>query len=150
MNWLYLLQSAVLGIVEGATEFIPVSSTGHLILAQHLLKFIGQKEDAFIVFIQLGAILAVVWLYRGKIWRLVRDWRSAPEGRRLLANLVVGTLPAIVIGLPTHHWVEAHLFTPPAVAMALVLGGVAILLVERYYKHPRVESMDQIPVLMAL
>jgi undecaprenyl-diphosphatase len=150
VHLLYLIKAAVLGIVEGATEFIPVSSTGHLILTQNLLRFTGKKEDAFIIFIQLGAILAVVWLYRAKILRLISRWRSAPEGRRLLANLVVGTLPAVVVGLPTEEWIEAHFFKPLPVALALVLGGVAILVVERFYRQPCVQSMDDIPLKRAL
>jgi len=150
MNWLHLLQAAILGVVEGATEFIPVSSTGHLILAQNLLGFTGRKENVFIIVIQLGAILAVVWLYRRKILGLISNWRRAPEGRRLLANLIVATLPAVVVGLPTEEWIEAHFFKPFPVSLALVFGGIAILLVERWYKRPSVESMDHIPLKKAL
>lgn len=131
-----LLQIAVLlGILEGATEFIPVSSTGHLILAQHGLGFVGAKANGFIVVIQLGAILAVVWLYRRKLFAAVSDWRRDEPSRRLLLNLVIGTLPAVVIGLPTEDWIEARLFKPVPVAIALVIGGLAILIVEKF-KHP--------------
>lgn len=143
------LQATLLGIVEGATEFIPVSSTGHLILAQNLLGFTGKKENAFAIFIQLGAILAVVWLYRQKILDLTWNWRRKPEGRRLVINLVVATLPAVVIGLPTEGWIEAHFFKPLPVAMALVLGGVAILAIEHFYRTPSVTSMDHIPLKKA-
>ena len=150
MNYFSWLQAAILGIVEGVTEFIPVSSTGHLIIAQNLLGFIGKKENAFSIFIQLGAILAVVWLYRQKIFSLIWNWRRAPEARRLLVNLVIGTLPAVVIGLPTESWIEAHFFKPFPVSLALVLGGIAILLVERWYRKPSIASMDDIPIRKAL
>lgn len=149
MDLLALLKSAILGVVEGATEFIPVSSTGHLIIAQSLLDFTGRKANAFIVFIQLGAILAVVWLYRRKIISLIFDRSRAPEARLLLANLVVGTIPAVAVGLPTEEWIETHFFKPLPVSLALVLGGIAILLIERLRKQPSVDSMDNIPVRKA-
>ena len=150
MNYFSWLQAAILGIVEGVTEFIPVSSTGHLILAQNLLGFIGKKENAFTIFIQLGAILAVVWLYRQMIFHLIWNWRQAPEAKRLFLNLVIGTLPAVIIGLPTESWIEAHFFKPFPVSLALVAGGIAILLVERWYKNPSIASMDDIPIRKAL
>ncbi|HEX2095221.1 MAG TPA: undecaprenyl-diphosphate phosphatase [Longimicrobiaceae bacterium] len=149
MDWILYLKAVILGLVEGATEFIPVSSTGHLILFQAWLDFEGKKEFAFIVFIQLGAILAVVWLYREKILNVLRTWRS-PESRRLILNLVIGTIPAVVVGLPTKDWIEAHLSKPFPVALALVVGGVAILLIERLFRRPSVESVDDIPVRKAL
>ncbi|HEX2189386.1 MAG TPA: undecaprenyl-diphosphate phosphatase [Longimicrobiaceae bacterium] len=150
MDLILLLKAAVLGVVEGATEFIPVSSTGHLILAQDWLDFQGPKENAFIIFIQLGAILAVVWLYREKFLNVLRNWRTDPDARRLVVNLVVGTIPAVVVGLPTEEWIEERLFRPFPVALALVVGGVAILLIERWYRSPSVESVDRIPLRKAL
>jgi undecaprenyl-diphosphatase len=150
MNWAALVPALVLGLVEGATEFIPVSSTGHLILVQNLLGFIGKKENAFAIFIQLGAILAVVWLYRKKILRLVLNWKTLPESRRLWVNLFIGTLPAVIVGLPTERWIETHFFKPFPVSLALIAGGFAILLVERFSRHPDVEHMDHIPVKKAM
>jgi undecaprenyl-diphosphatase len=144
------LIAALLGLIEGATEFIPVSSTGHLILAQAWLGFTGQKENAFIIFIQLGAILAVLWIYRRKVVSLLKDWRRSADVRRLWVNLVIGTLPAVAIGLPTERWIEKQFFNPLEVSLALVLGGVAILAVERWRKPPSVETMDRIPIRMAL
>ncbi len=149
MRWTTLLPALILGLVEGATEFIPVSSTGHLILVQNLLGFMGKKENAFAIFIQLGAILAVVWLYRKKILRLVLNWKTLPESRGLLINLFIGTLPAVIIGLPTEGWIETHFFKPFPVSLALIFGGIAILLVERLSKHPDVENMDYIPAKRA-
>jgi len=146
--WL-LLKAAVLGIVEGVTEFIPVSSTGHLILSQDLLGFTGRKENAFIIFIQLGAILAVVWLYRKKFIDIALNLHREPTARGLVMNIIVATLPAVVIGLPTEKWIEAHLFRPLPVALAFVAGGLAILLIERWRKTPKVESVDHIPLKQA-
>jgi len=146
--WL-LLKAAILGIVEGVTEFIPVSSTGHLILSQDFLDFTGRKENAFIIFIQLGAILAVVWLYRKKFIDVILNLRTKPQARGLAANLVVATLPAVVIGLPSEKWIEANLFRPIPVALAFVAGGLAILLIERWRKTPNVESVDHIPLKQA-
>lgn len=150
MDLILYLKAALLGLVEGATEFIPVSSTGHLILVQDWLDFTGKKENAFIIFIQLPAILAVVWLYREKFLHVLRNWRSDPDARRLVINLVIGTLPAVVVGLPTEDWIEATLFKPFPVAMALVVGGIAILLIERYFVRPSIESVDKIPISKAL
>ncbi|HEX8431255.1 MAG TPA: undecaprenyl-diphosphate phosphatase [Longimicrobium sp.] len=149
MDFITFLKAVILGLVEGATEFIPVSSTGHLILAQDWLNFEGRKENAFIIFIQLGAILAVVWMYRAKILHVLKTWRE-PASRRLMINLVIATIPAVIVGLPTEKWIEAHLFKPLPVAMALVVGGVAILLIERLFKKPSVESVDDIPISKAL
>lgn len=146
-----LLKAAVLGLVEGVTEFIPVSSTGHLILVQSWLGLSGDRKwNAFIIFIQLPAILAVVWLYRKKIIDVVRGLRSEPSARRLTLSLILATLPAAIIGIPTEDWVERNLFRPFPVALALVLGGVAILLIERFFTRPRIEDVDAIPVKTAL
>jgi undecaprenyl-diphosphatase len=150
MDILHLFQAAILGLVEGATEFIPVSSTGHLILVQKWMALTGDKQKAFEVFIQLGAILAVVWLYRRKIWSVLAGLRADRKARQLVINLVVGTIPVVVIGLPTRHWVEDHLEKPFPVAMAFVIGGVAILLIERLARRASVESVDDIPHTKAL
>ena len=150
MDVVLLLKAAILGIVEGVTEFIPVSSTGHLILAQDWLGFTGRKENAFIIFIQLGAILAVVWLYRRKFIDVLLNLHRDARARRLVVNLVVGTLPAVVIGLPTEKWIEARLFKPLPVALAFAIGGLAILWVERSRIRAEVGSVDDIPWKKAL
>lgn len=149
MDLILLLKAAVLGLVEGVTEFIPVSSTGHLILTQTWLGLEGRKVNAFSIFIQLGAILAVVWLYRRKILSVLGGWRREAPARRFLLNLVVATIPAVAIGLPTTDWIEAHFFRPLPVALALVLGGVAILAVERWRPRSGVERVDDIPARKA-
>jgi undecaprenyl-diphosphatase len=149
MDILSLIKAVILGIVEGTTEFIPVSSTGHLIVVQNWLDFTGKKEFAFSIFIQLGAILAVVWLYRKKLFSVAVNWPRDAKARQLIINLILGTIPAIVIGLPTEDWIEAHFFKPIPVALALVLGGVAILLVERRYQKPVVDYVDDISLKKA-
>lgn len=147
--WL-LLRAAILGVVEGATEFIPVSSTGHLILVRDWLNWTDATADTFIIFIQLPAILAVLWMYREKVLHVLRTLGTEERSRRLVLNLVIGTLPAVVIGLPTDGWVEEHLYRPFPVALALVLGGVAILLVERMHHRVRVRDVDDLPYRLAL
>lgn len=151
MNETYLLwKAAILGLVEGATEFIPVSSTGHLILAGEWLNWTDARANAFIIFIQLPAILAVVWLYRAKLWDVASTLHSRPESRRLVYNVLLGTLPAVVIGLPTNDWVEAHFFGPIPVAAALILGGLAILWIEKWRHTVRIPTLDSIPLRLAL
>ena len=129
--------AAVLGVVEGLTEFLPVSSTGHLIIAGHLLGFVGEKASSFEVAIQLGAILAVGCLYWQRFLRLVpgrgrtRLRRSKLDGWAGLLRIGVATLPALTVGYLGRHTIKSQLFNPEAVTLALAVGGVAILLVER-------------------
>lgn len=139
-----ILRAAILGLVEGATEFIPVSSTGHLILAGHAMGFVGQRADVFEIFIQLGAILAVVWQYRAFILRTLGDMVKVPESRRFILALLIAFLPAAIIGLATHHWITEHLFTPAVVVAALIVGGIVILAIERWRPTPRMETVLQI------
>src|SRR5262245_55490036 len=120
------LIAIILGIVEGITEFLPISSTGHLLLTNHLLGFEGDRAEVFAIFIQLGAILAVVVEYRK---RLVSDVIAKPG---FLFSLGVAFIPAAVLGLLTHHWIKEHLFGPRTVAAALIVGAIIIALVEWY------------------
>lgn len=150
MDLIILLKAAVLGVVEGVTEFLPVSSTGHLIIVGDWLRFTGARAKTFDIVIQLGAILAVVWLYREKIGRVVRTLPSNATSRRLTLNLVVAFIPAAVVGLLTHDWIMAHLFNPFTVAAALVVGGVVILLIEGWTPRTTVQDVDAIPVWTAL
>jgi undecaprenyl-diphosphatase len=140
-----LAKAAILGIVEGATEFIPVSSTGHLIIAGDWLDFEGPRAAVFQVFIQLGAILAVVWLYRRRLARLALGAASDGRSRRLLWGLVLAFLPAALVGLLAHDLIKTHLFKPPLVAAALVLGGVAMLLIERLAPPVTIRKVDDVP-----
>jgi undecaprenyl-diphosphatase len=145
-----LVKAAILGVVEGATEFIPVSSTGHLIVAGDWLGFTGEDAKAFEIFIQLGAILAIVWLYRARLARVVRDAGTDPVAKRLVTNLLVAFLPAAAVGLLAHQAIKAHLFSPLVVATTLVLGGIAILLIERWRRMPQVGSVDAVQTRTAL
>jgi undecaprenyl-diphosphatase len=113
------------------------------------LDFTGERAKTFEIFIQLGAILAVVWIYRDRFLDLVRR-ASDPESRSLLTNLFIAFLPAAVVGLLFHHWIKAHLFTPVVVAWALVVGGVLMLLIERLRPAPRVEEVRAIRPSTAL
>jgi undecaprenyl-diphosphatase len=145
-----LVKAAILGVVEGATEFIPVSSTGHLIVAGDWLGFTGEDAKAFEVFIQLGAILAILWLYRARLGRVVRTASADPTSRRLITNLVVAFLPAAVAGLLAHKAIKAYLFSPLVVASTMVLGGIAILLIELWRPVPHVATVDDVPQRTAL
>lgn len=142
------LAALVLGLVEGATEFIPVSSSGHLILATEALGLDpgSPRMVAFNIVIQLAAILAVVWIYRAKILDLLRRLPTDPVARRFAAAVVVATLPAAAIGLVLDDWIEANLFSPRTVAYALLVGGVAILAIERFAakRAARVAEMEDI------
>jgi undecaprenyl-diphosphatase len=148
--------AAVLGIVEGLTEFLPVSSTGHLIVAADLLKFSGEKAKIFEVFIQLGAIFAVVLLYWRRFTGLIPAsglrWSNEEgfAGARGLALLALTTIPALIAGLLAHRAIKAYLFSPITVACALGIGGVGIILAERFKPEPDVERLDGLGYRQAL
>ena len=132
-----ILTAVILGIVEGLTEFIPVSSTGHLIVFGTLLGFVGEKAASFEVFIQLGAILSVVVLYWKRFLRLIPGNNRLPLTSRLdgwdgLWRIAVATAPALIAGYVAHGFIKTYLFTPGTVTVALVVGGIGILLVEKY------------------
>jgi len=151
-----LLVAIVLGLVEGITEFLPISSTGHLILVGHWLRFTGEKANAFEIFIQLGAILAVVGYFRQRLWCLLRNvWGGRasraivgkiPEGvaRRFIVAVMVAFLPAAILGGLLHDAVVAALFTPKTVAAALIVGGLGILFIERFRPAPRTVTMEHL------
>ncbi|MCX7184873.1 MAG: undecaprenyl-diphosphate phosphatase [Nitrosospira sp.] len=145
MDWLLLTKALVLGIVEGLTEFLPISSTGHLILVGDLLDFNDEKGKVFAIVIQLGAILAVCWEYRAKIGEVVAGIGSSADANRFVLNLFIAFLPAAILGLLFIKTIKQYLFHPVPVALALVIGGVLILWAERR-KHvvdvERVEDMD--------
>jgi undecaprenyl-diphosphatase len=135
----------LLGIVEGLTEFLPVSSTGHLIVAGRLLGFTGETAETFEIFIQLGAILAVVVLERRVFLELLQPRaRAGFAGPRGCALLLTTTVPALVAGALLHDWVKANLFGPATVACALFAGGVVILAVERFRPRSTVAGIDQL------
>ncbi len=120
-----------LGVVEGVTEFVPVSSTGHLILAGEWLEFPKETAAAFEIFIQLGAVLAVVWFYRARLHDLAAGMRREPRARAFAAKVLLAFLPAAVVGLLLHDWIEQVLFGSLPVAAALAVGGVLLLVIDR-------------------
>ena len=126
-----ILKALVLGIVEGVTEFLPVSSTGHLILASALVDYPEAARATFEIFIQLGAILAVVWHFRAHLTDLVGRAVSESAARELIGKVLLAFLPAAAVGFLFHHAIEEHLFSPPFVAATLIIGGVIIIAVER-------------------
>lgn len=146
-----LLTSLILSIVEGLTEFLPVSSSGHLILAGDLLHFTGEKAATFEVVIQLGAIMAVVVLYWKRFWGLVRPQPYVRfAGARGLWLLFLTSLPACVAGLLLHSYIKQYLFRPATVLAALVVGAICMILVERRRRKPTCVSLDELTPALAL
>jgi undecaprenyl-diphosphatase len=142
-----LLIAIILGIVEGVTEFLPVSSTGHLILATELLGFDAEKWAAFNVIIQLGAILAIVVLYWRTFWAVLEGlFRANPMSFRFVRNILIGFLPSAVLGFLLINKIEALLGNATIVAWALILGGIAILLIERLVKQTPVVGVAEMPL----
>lgn len=146
MDWILYLKAVILGIVEGLTEFLPVSSTGHLIVFGSLLDYTGQEADTFYIAIQAGAIVAVCWYYRERIVRICKGLFTEPAQQKLAWNTIIAFLPAVVIGVMVAKYIKEWLFNPVSVATALVIGGIIILIVERYQDKksyiPRVATMD--------
>jgi undecaprenyl-diphosphatase len=157
-----LIKAALMGIVEGLTEFLPISSTGHLILAGSLLDFTGERVKVFEIAIQTGAMLSVIWQYRERLARTVAGVGHDPVAQRFALNVVVAFVPAAILGLLLGGWVKKHLFHPVPVAVAFIVGGLVILWVERRHKRlfgerdlegarrARVETVDDMGPLDAL
>lgn len=155
MDWLMACKALILGVVEGLTEFLPVSSTGHLIVAGSLLNFTDDHAKTFDVVIQLGAILAVCWEFRRRIGTVVVGLPSRPDARRFALNVIIATIPAVVLGLLFEKAIKAALFSPVPVAFALVAGGVVILWAEARQRArggavARVQNVDDLSPLDAL
>ncbi|MBM3888601.1 MAG: undecaprenyl-diphosphate phosphatase [Verrucomicrobia bacterium] len=144
--WLFAF---IQGIVEGITEFLPISSTGHLIISTDWLGFArdeSRKDFAndFAVFIQFGAILAVVVLYRARLWQLLRDCPRDATARRLTGGMLLAFVPIAVVGLLTHRWIQDWLFNTPCVAIALIVGGGGILVIERIRPAARINTLEEL------
>lgn len=138
-----LLIAFILGLIEGLTEFIPVSSTGHLILFGDLLGFEGPKGKSFEIVIQLGAILAICWLYRSKISSTtIGVFKRNPDDWHFASGIIIAVLPAMVFGGLFHKQIKEILFSPFSVSVALIVGGIIILLVERYKPQAKHHSID--------
>lgn len=150
MDIITLLQAAFLGLIEGLTEFLPVSSTGHLILVGDLLGFDGPSSKLFEIVIQLGAILAVCWVYRVKLATTVRDLRAEASARHFTAVILVAFLPSVFVGFFAYKTIKEVLFSPLVVSVMLVVGGIAILLIERFRPQPRFHTIEAISLKRAL
>ena len=144
MDSIALLHALILGIVEGVTEFLPISSTGHLILAGDLLHFNDEKGKLFEIVIQSGAILAVCWEYRTRILHIIAGLTSDPAAQRFALNLLVAFLPAAVLGLLFSKAIKAHLFQAVPVATAFIVGGFIILWAERREHRIRVAEVEDL------
>ncbi|MDG1820705.1 MAG: undecaprenyl-diphosphate phosphatase [Methylophilaceae bacterium] len=150
MDLLLILNTIIMGIVEGTTEFLPVSSTGHLIITADVLGFLSkEKRDVFEIIIQLGAILAVVWQYRSKLIQVTTSLDQA-SSRQLVINLLIAFLPLSIIGLTFHHQIKALLFNPKSVAIALIVGGMIILWIEKKLPAVTVNQVDDMKWKQAL
>jgi len=156
-----ILIAIILGIVEGLTEFLPVSSTGHLILAENWLNYTGEEANAFAVFIQLGAMLAVIGYFRQRIWRVLMAMLgkpvtdnppglSAETSRRFLLGIGLAFIPAALMGLLFENIIETVLFKPQPVALALVAGGIAILVIEKFRPAVKTEIVESISLSQAV
>ena len=145
MDIYLILKAVVLGLVEGLTEFLPISSTGHLILVGDLLNFNDEKGKAFEVIIQFGAILAVCWEYRQKLMTVVTSIGSRRASQRFVMNVIVATVPAITLALVFGKYIKSVLFSPIPVASAFIIGGLIIFWVEARQK--KIEQGDSNPVL---
>jgi undecaprenyl-diphosphatase len=150
MDLSLLVKALVLGLVEGITEFLPISSTGHLILAGQLLDFTDQRAKVFSIAIQTGAILAVVWEYRARLYGAARDVGRSAVARRFFVNLAIAFTPLAAIGLLFGEHIKAALFHPVPVALAFIVGGLVILWAERRRHTTRVESVDAMTSLDAV
>lgn len=150
MELMLLLKAFILGVVEGATEFLPVSSTGHLIIVGDLLNFTDEKSNVFKIFIQLGAILAICWEYKARLKFVSSQAFHDKSAQRFIFNLGVAFMPAALLGLVFHSHIKTYLFSPFTVAIALITGGFVILIVEKFAPKPTTETVDDMSIKQAL
>lgn len=143
MDFAQLFVALILGIIEGLTEFLPVSSTGHLIIFGDLLGYNDDASKVFEIVIQLGAILAVCWDYRARLTKVATGIASDSAAQRFVALLIVAFLPAAVLGVMFHSKIKALLFNPLTVATALIIGGFVILWLEKRNYHPRLNAVEE-------
>ena len=149
MELLILLKAFILGLVEGATEFLPVSSTGHLIIVGDVLNFNDETSKVFKIVIQLGAILAIMWEYRERLGHTVANLQQK-SAQLFILNIAIAFIPAAVLGVLFHGAIKDLLFNPFTVSIALITGGFAILAIERWAPKPRTQTVDDMSPWQAL
>jgi undecaprenyl-diphosphatase len=155
MDLILLGKAVILGVVEGLTEFLPISSTGHLILVGDLLNFNDERGKAFEVIIQFGAILAVCWEFRNKLWKVASTFQSSSVSRRFVLNLLIASIPAMGLAFIFGKHIKAVLFSPIPVATAFIVGALVIFWAERRQKRiatvsSRIQSVDDLTPVDAL
>nr|WP_324259916.1 undecaprenyl-diphosphate phosphatase [Cellvibrio fontiphilus] len=151
MDLVLVLKAIIMGIVEGVTELLPISSTGHLILAADIMNFLeNDKRTLFEIFIQMGAMLAVVWEYRAKIFGSLKGIHRPGIARNLYINVALAFFPAAIIGFLLSDFIMSVLFSPYVVAAGFILGGFAIMWVEKFAYSPRIDEMDDLTYIDAL
>ncbi|MBZ9688871.1 undecaprenyl-diphosphate phosphatase [Clostridium estertheticum] len=148
LNIILVLKAIIIAIVEGVTEFIPISSTGHMIIVGNMINFKGAFANSFEVVIQLGAILAIIVLYWNKIWSsVVEFFKAKPSGIKFWTNIIVAFLPAAVFGFLLKDKIEEYLFNPGTVALALVVGGILMIIIENKFRHlDKTKSIEKITI----
>ena len=150
-HFILILKSIIIGVVEGFTEFLPISSTGHMILVGHFINFEGDFAKLFEVVIQLGAILAVVFLFREKIFNSFKSFRPNGAGFKLWTSLILAFIPTGIIGILFHKKIEECLMTPVFVASALLVGGLWMIYAENKYRNnDKIQTIEQIGYKTAL
>ncbi len=150
MDLILIFKAFILGLIEGLTEFLPISSTGHLIIVGDLLGVTDETSKVFKIFIQLGAIFAICWEYRERLFTVASNVFSDKSAQRFTLNIFVGFLPAALLGLVFHKQIKEYLFSPFTVAIALIVGGFVILLVEKFAPPPVTETADDMTPMQAL
>lgn len=145
-----LLQAIILGVVEGLSEFLPISSTGHLIVVGDLIGFSGMPGKVFEVVIQLGAIMAICVLYRERLFRVLIDARRDSGARNFIAAILVAIVPAGLVGVLYHDFIVEVLFSPYVVCTTLIVGGIAIIVIEKLHLEARITSVETLPLRTAL
>ncbi|MEZ5825363.1 MAG: undecaprenyl-diphosphate phosphatase [Geminicoccaceae bacterium] len=150
MDQALLLGAVLLGLVEGLTEFIPVSSTGHLILLVNIIGFEGPPGKVFEIVIQLGAILAVCWVYRERLIHVALNMFSEPGSFAFARNIVLAFLPAAILGVMFHSFIKSVLFNPWVVSVALIVGGIIIIIIERSQLEAKPITIETMSPMMAI
>ncbi|MFT5871925.1 MAG: undecaprenyl-diphosphatase [Clostridium sp.] len=151
LNIILVLKAIIIAIVEGITEFIPISSTGHMIIVGNIINFKGEFANQFEVVIQLGAILAIIVLYWNKIWgSVVAFFQAKPSGIKFWTNIIVAVIPAAVFGLLLNDKIDEYLFNPGTVALALVVGGILMIIIEGKFRNKyTTKNIEQISIKQA-